>query len=318
MSDGWVIRQEYLGGASLGEDHFDEQFERLFEKYQTMRPACVVTSGQTAFAFMCKYRDLFADVPVLFCGMERPGPARLRECGECAGVPLAVDVRGNVDLLFNMRPDTRTVVGIMDGSAESKRLRHRLEKAMEPYMGRAQLIFPGFEPGDDGGLTLKSLTSVASSVPGTGAVLFLGFSEDRNGKGLDEAEAVAALAARSVGPVLVLTDDWLGTGVLGGLVARGHAQGREVALLVERAQAGEAVREMLPQPPAPQPVFDGTALARFGIASVPPDAVVVNVPARPEAAGHVASSDFLLWAAALAALLCLLFGVRRFYKRSRM
>lgn len=271
-----------------------------------------MADGQISFAFMRKYRDLFAGAPVFFCAMNRPERAMLEQCGECSGVPLEPDIYGTVDLIFSLRPNTRLVVGIMDGSARSFRLRSQLEAVMESHMNRSQLVFPGFEPGDETGLTMESLASVASSVPGTGAVIFLGFSEDANGNGLDEIEAVAALAQRSAGPVFVLNDGWFGTGVLGGSVAQARAHGHAVSLLVLQAQAGEPVREMLPPPVAPHVVFDGTVLARFGMTKWPTDATLVNQPGHPRAEEGIISTGLLWWAFGVTALIGLLLVVRRF------
>jgi hypothetical protein len=292
-----LIKQEYLGGESVNEDHFDAEFERLASVYAATAPVAVVTSGKAAFAFMRKYReDLFFGAPILFCSMPRPGPRELGQCGDCTGVPLELDVRAAVDLIFSLRPDTRMVVGIMDTTPASQILRQKTETAMKPYMDRAQLLFPGHEPGDDAGLDMDSLASVASSIPSTAAVLFLGFNEDRTGKPVDAEQVVRLFAERGAGPVVVLVDTWIGRGVLGGLVAPGESHGRAGALLGWRRLSGESLQETRPAPTRPQLVADATVLARFGIdadMNQLSKARLVNAFERPRESGSIISTSFL-------------------------
>ena len=320
LGGGVLVRQEYLGGENGNEDHYDAEYERLALVPASTTPIAVITSGKTAFAFMRKYRDdLFTGAPVLFCSMPRPEPGMLSQCGDCSGIPLEPDVRNTVDLIFDLRPDTRLVVGIMDSTPASQLLRKKMEAAMEPYMDRAQFIFPGHEPGDDTGLNMKTLATVASSVPISGAVLFLGFHEDKTGKPVNEEQAVRLLSERSAAPVFVLTDTWVGKGVLGGLVATGEAQGRALARLVSRIQAGEPPQEMLPQPTLPQLVADATVLARFGIDArqvlLLSGALIVNEPAHPDEQGDIRPSGILTAVLGLIFFVGLLYLLRRLTSR---
>jgi len=320
LSNGTEIKEEYLSGEVSDEEHFNAEHERLARVHANTAPVAVVASGEVAFAFMRKYReDLFSDAPVVFCSMPRPEPKLLRQCGDCTGVPLELDVRGTVDLIFTTRPDTRLVVGIMDTSPASLSLRKPMELAMEPYLERAQLLFPGHEPGDDAGLDMNTLDSVASSIPGSGAVLFLGFQENGSGKAMDEEKAVKLLSRQSAGPVFVLIDTWIGHGVLGGLVATGEAQGSSAARLIKRIQAGEPPKEMLPLAPPPQLVVDATVLARFGIQAeripLPQNTQIINEPEHPLEQGTVTPSGAVSATIGLVAFAGLLYMLRRFTSR---
>ena len=217
------VSELFLGPAWLGDDFFEDCYDRFSPAWGSRRPDAVIADGESAFAFVRKYREeLFGGAPVVWMGMARPDPALAAQCGACAGVPLEPDVRGTVDLVFRLRPETSLVVGIMDGSPESLRLKALAEAAMAPYLDRAQVVFPGYEPGDDQGLAMDGPAAVASSVPRSGAVLFLGFERDRTGAEADEAGLVRTVAERSEGPVYVLADRWPGSGVLGGLGGPGQ------------------------------------------------------------------------------------------------
>jgi len=285
LGDAERVAQVYLGTAMDGDEHFNAQLEKLVAEWGDAIPSAVVTDGPVAFAFMRKYREeIFVTSPVIYCGMPRPEPELLRQCGECNGIPLAFDPQGTVGFIFALRPKTATVVGIMDGSPESRALKLNVEAAMESYQGHAQVLFPGYEPGDSTGLDMEALASVASSVPRLGAVLFLGFAVDNKGNRVDEASALRMVVNKSVAPVFCLSDQWLAEGALGGVLASGYAQGQDVGRMVKGVLSGEAVREMLAEASGPKPTVDLTVLARFGIpvSQLSAGTVTVNAPARPD------------------------------------
>lgn len=302
------VTELFLGPASRGDDFFEDLYERFCPDWCGVSPLAVVADGESAFAFVRKFReDLFGVAPVVYLGMPRPEERLISQCGACSGVPLTLDVRATVDLLFRLRPETGTVVGIMDGSPASVRLKARVEAAMEAYQDRAQVVFPGHEPGDGGGLDMADLATVASSVPRSGAVLYLGFMQDKTGGEVDEAQGVRLLAERSAAPVYVLTDRWLGTGVLGGVLACAEDQGRGAARLVTRL-----ANDSLQPPPVSESarvVIDLTVLARFGVPAdlLPADALKVNPPPYPDGTFGIVPTGVGVLFAGLAVLVWLLF-----------
>ncbi len=286
----------------------------LEKQFHDTEPAVVVTDGSTAFSFIRKYREsLFPGVPVVYCAIPRPEPEYLGQCGECTGIPMPLSIRETVHFIFRLRPDTTTVVGIMDGSPETLKYRREAEAAMEPYLDHAEIVFPGNEYGDEGGLDAELVRTVANSVPRRGAVLFLGFDRDNTGKQVDPAAIVETLAARSAAPVFGLTDQWMDSGMLGGVMVRAQAQGAAAAQVVRRILAGESAAEMLPEAVQPVPVVDFTALTRFGIPStrLSDDTLAVNVPQHPEEPSGAISSGTVLGLAGAVALALLAVMVRR-------
>jgi hypothetical protein len=307
------VRSIFLGGQNQDDDYFEDRFEEIQRNWGDTAPAVVVADGETAFAFVRKYREeLFAASPVIYCGMPAPDPEYLRQCGECTGLPEVADLPATLALLFALRPQTRLVVGIMDGSSESLRLRRAAEQAMEPYLDRARMLFPGHEPGDNAGLTMEKLARVAASVPRAGVVLHLGFGVDAAGRSVDQGRAVSLLTGKSTGPVVAVTDRWMDQGVAVAQTVPGPDLGAGLAGLARRIMAGEPAGEMLPEPLRPRPVADLTVLARFGVpaTALPPDTLTLNTPSRPEETTGAAPAG-LAAAAATAVFLAGLYGVVR-------
>jgi len=310
----------YLGLDVHDDDHFETKYETLVAQWQGHSPMAVVTDGATAFAFMRKYReDLFVGTTVLYCGIPRPEPEYLSQCGDCAGIPIRYSAKNTVDLVFALQPATTIVVGITDGTPKSQVLRMEVENRMQHYSDRAQVVFPGHELGDDKGLDLQSLASVASSVPRSGAVLYLGFTKDTNGLSVDEDKVIHLLTTRSEGPVYTLSDQWIGRGVLGGVVVRASDIGRKIGRMTKRILAGEPAREMLGEAVKPLPVIDLTELTRRGISTslLPKNTLAVNIPQHPEESRSVDSNWLTIGIAILVCLIVLLL-IRRSRARKGM
>jgi len=285
LGSDFSVSEVFLGTATDDEDHYDDQFQKLFSSQPDDSVVAVVTDGSEAFSFMRKFReDLYVGTPVIYCGQARPNPEFLRQCGNCTGVPLHDGVAATVDLIFSLVPTTETVVGILDATPGSRELRSQVEQAMEPYFSHAQLIFPGYEPGDDDGLDMAQLARVAASVPPSAAVLFLDFSVDNSGEPVLPADAVREVTRLSDAPVYVLNDQWLGAGVLGGVFVTGQTQGLRVGHLVQRVLSGERAEEMLPESPELDVVLDQTVMARFGLGrdALPPGAKGINPVPSPD------------------------------------
>lgn len=315
-----------LGAQARGDEHFHSRFEALRPAWGRTAPTAVIADGEAAFAFVRKYRDdLFAYAPVIYCGMAAPDPEYLRQCGDCTGLPETPDAAAAVDLLFRLRPDTGLVVGIMDGSPESAALRQATElavaQAVSAGLSHAQVVFPGHEPGDDAGLTLRSLRGVASSIPATGAALFLGFASDAQGRAVNQdgdsiqIAAVRLLASRSNGPVFALSDRWMepGTGIAAAMTVPGRDLGAALGGLVLRIAAGEPAREMLPERLPARAVADLTVLARFGVPAgrLPADALTLNPAPVPDDPAGATPTGSLALAVGLAVLAWVWLRLRR-------
>ncbi|MBG0790573.1 MAG: hypothetical protein H0S80_08775 [Desulfovibrionaceae bacterium] len=310
-----AIQREYLGGLAHDAEAVYDFAQRLKERLHGPVRVVVATDA-TAAAFAAKYReDLFPEAAMVLAGADRIGADRLTLCGECAALGFETDLDGTLDLIFALRPGTRLVAGIADGTPAGRAARESLKRAMERRRNKATLIFPGHEPGDDNGLDLDGLADVLSNMPSHGVAVLLRFAEDNAGSPVDAGRLYHVLETRLGSPVFVLTDAMLGSGVAGGVLVTGRETGRRAVRLAQRILAGEPVREMLPEPVKAQTVLDGTALARFGMRPVD-GAIVVNRPAAPETTDGLAPGFAPLVLAILLAFVAALFLLRR-YRQNR-
>lgn len=316
LGDSVDVDESYLGLPSRGDEYFENKYEALLARFHNAPPAVVVTDGAAAFAFARKYRDdLFPEAGILYVNIPRPDPAYLSQCGDlCAGIPMQFDVQETVDLVFSLFPSTSVLIGIMDGSRESRILRQMVETAMEPYLDRAQVMFPGYELGGEEGLDSEKLRTVALSVPQGAAVLFIRYDQDDHGKPVSPDAMVQAVIERSVAPVFGLTDQWMGDGMVGGVMVSAAAQGREVGTMGRKMLAGILPADMLVEPLVGQVSLDVAVLERYGVAhaNIPADAVLWHEPIKPTVLDTIEPVGWLGYA-----LGCVLIAVAVFFWRSR-
>jgi len=303
--------QVYLGGPAMDEEAIDAIARGLKERPHPPVRVVIATDG-IAGAFAGKYREeLFPRAAVVLTGPDRVDPGRLALCGDCVALPLETDLDRTLDLVFALRPETRLVAGITDGSAPGLAARAALERAMKRHKEKAELIFPGHEPGDEAGLDLDGLGQTLAEMPVRSVAVLLRFREDNRGTPVSDRQLAGLFRARINSPVFVLTDAVLGSGVVGGVLVTGRETGRRAVRAAHRILAGEPAREMLPEPVPAAIVLDGSALARFGMAPVK-GAAVINAVGAPDGSDQIASGFAPAAVAGLLAFAALRFLIRRY------
>ncbi|SOB59006.1 conserved exported protein of unknown function [Pseudodesulfovibrio profundus] len=303
-----------VGNAQDGVEHFETVFQSISDKYGDQSLDGLIADGPVAYAFLRKYReDLAPLVPVVYCSMPAPDPQRLMSCASCSGVPMDLGVAETVDFIFALRPETSIVVGIIDGSDESQRLRRQAEAAIAPYMDRASLIFPGYEPGDDNGLDMDTLRDVAASVPMSGAILLLQYDPVATSSAPLQSGVSRMLADRSDAPVFAVRQQAIGSGALGGVVPVAEDQGRQAGLVMQRIMEGEDATTMLVEAVPPVPVVDQTVAARFAIpaALYLDKAQIVNPIPQPATGENLEPMTGWLSGGLLAVVLMVFLAIRR-------
>lgn len=311
--DGVRVEQVHLGGPAMDEDDADRAARHLAQRLDKPVRMVVATDG-TGAAFAAKYRDeLFPETAVVLAWPGRIDPLRLELCGDCAPLPLERDLDGTLELIFSLRPETGLVVGVADSSPDGQAAVEALKRAMQRSDNKAELLFPGHEPGDEQGLDLPALKQLLAGLPGRSVGVLLRFAEDNRGRPVAEGELARMIGERAAAPVFVLSEGLLGFGAAGGSLVTGRDAGRFAVRTANRILDGEPAREMLPEPVPARVVLDGQALARFGMVA-PDGAEVVNAPDAPSVPDGLAQGVAPLALTGLAAF-GLLFFLFRHYRQ---
>jgi len=310
LADKYDLRIEYLD-AVYHPELVDSPIvlDLLRAKLAGQRFRAVLTTDNVAFNFARRHRtDLLHGAPIVFTGLNGYQDSMLRGEKGITGVAEDTDMRGTVNLILQLRPQTRRIVfpGMMDDF--TYRASKPSVEAFFPSLPRPiEAVFPEYPHIDAAVDDLRKL-------PPDSAIIVMSTLRSRGGEGVTSQRVVEVLSALPV-PIFTNWDFTLGHGVVGGSVIGGVEQGRIAAEMAVRVLNGE--------PPESMPVhrgagkiqaFDHRQLVRFGIPAsrLPPEATILFMPERTlrisTEAAWIAGGSFT---ALLAMTFSLILSVRR-------
>lgn len=295
--DLWV---EYMDTKRFADDAYLAQLALLYRhKFQGRRFAAIITSDNAAFQFMLRHRqDLFADTPVVFCGINGFVPALIADQRNITGVAELPDFRSTILLIPRLLPGTREIIVISPDSISADEDRKTIEGFI-PSLGAAPRIT--FWQGMD---LEQTLGRAATLPPGT-VILSSDVITTRSGHVISNLEKIRRIAAAAPAPVFIVREEDMGSGAIGGRLVSGHAQGRQAASIVLDILRGAKADDISVLAEGTNPfMFDFNVMKRFGLfrSDLPDGSIIINQPAPPYERYRT-----FMWAAAIAVLVLLLF-----------
>lgn len=233
----------------------------------------VIVSGAGALRFVRRHGHRIApQAPVVFCGVSPLPPVDLPEEGTETGVFARMDHRATLGLMFDLHPDLRRMVVVVDRHAVGAEAVTAFEELLIPLMQRVTVDI-WYDP------VWEELPARLVALAQGDLVYLLTHHYDRYAP-----EALAAEAARMVErwspvPAYSSHEFFLGKGIVGGMITSGFHQGEQAGHMALRILSGESVRDIPITTQSPNHfMFDGRVLARFQLnpAQLPPDSIVLH------------------------------------------
>lgn len=295
---GAAYRAEYLDGV-------------LPHKLANHRFDLVLLSDNDAFDFVVAHRrDLFAGVPVVFCGVNGYTPAMLRGEHGITGVAEMPAFAETVDLALRLHPGTRRVIFV----GETRTATGQISDETLQQIARRHAPAIATEFWND--LPSEELQKRIAGLGRENLVFLASVLRDRKGEVISYEESARLLRERSPVPIYGSWDFFLGEGIVGGKLTSSDAQGVTAAKLARRILAGENP-DAIPVTTADGTrfMFDYRELRRFGIPldRLPAESEVLFRPPTFYRLGK-----WQLWAGALLiVLLALVVSLLLFYLVTR-
>ncbi len=271
-----VLRVEYMDAKILNSDAYYQRLKDLYAlKYARHPFDVIVSTDDDAFNFLVRYRDeVFANTPVVFCGVNDFDPSRVAGFPLCTGVNESADFRANLALMARLHPGGRRVVVINDSLTTARSLRAEFDAAAAGFKERFEFVHV-----DD--IPMEDLLDRLKRLPGDSLAFYLSFFRDGAGRAYAPEEALPAIAAAAPVPVYGAVDYMLGNGIVGGMLKSSRYQGETAARLALRILRGEPVGAIPVVTASPnQYMFDYRRLKPFGIrlSELPAGSLIVNEP----------------------------------------
>jgi PAS domain S-box-containing protein len=255
---------EYLDGRRFpGTARNDLLAATLAAKYAGYRHDIVVVSDNFAFDFAIQYRkQLFPDLPIVFCGYNNFRPDMLKGIRNITGVNEEVDFARTVDLAIRVQPGVRNLVFITStGDDSNRRMTAVAEATLFPELRKGYNVVALKDA------SMAEIGSRLGVLPRDSAVFLVGMTRDLiEGRRPTSVENGCMILAVSPVPVYAFWDFHLGTGILGGYIIAGLDQGRTAADMVLRILGGtpaDSIPVMMHTPA--RNMIDFNVMKKFGI-----------------------------------------------------
>ncbi len=292
---------------SSGDMPEDIMLERSIEKIKGDRPDLVVISDLPAIRlFKSQYGTLLRDTPVIFCGLPEFEGFSLKNYPNCTAVLQRVPLLENIELIMGLFPKTSVIALITDSSDEGVAVENYARDALMNF-NRTDLVFIN---GRDH--TTSEMFEIVSSLPKRSVVVYANWRSEKNELPLSFASIIGGVAKRAPGPVFSLID-MENPNVLGGVMAKGSADGKTAAEIAERILSGEKIGSMIPVIGGTVSKISWPLASKFKIpgSQIPGDFEVLGAPPGMWKAHK---SVIIAFAVVLAFLLLLLVSIVRRYR----
>ncbi len=269
------IQVEYLDAKRYGMKALAEQTARLLEvKLAVRNYDLVLVSDDHAFQFVLNHRNsLFANIPIVFCGVNRFRPAMIDGLAAITGVVESPAFAETIELAMRLHAGTREIVVINRTRHLTGEINKRLlDEVVSRFKGRVRFRFWSDLPWGELRRRLAELR------PGQ-LVLLVDVIEDEGLGILSFKESCLRVRQLCPVPIYGTWGFFLGQGIVGGKLLAGSDQGRLAAELALRILAGERADDLpVVGNHISKYMFDSKELQRFDISlnALPRQSEIIN------------------------------------------
>ena len=211
---------EYMDTKRFSPDRVFPQLQKLYaELYSSLQPDVILTSDDNAFNFMIAYgKELFPGVPVVFCGVNNFQDEIIAGRDNFTGVLEDYDLRSTISLALDLHPQAKHVVVITDSTPTGALNLKRFRDVIEKFSKRV-------DPIELSDMTSTELRAALKGLPSDSIIINLSFFRDRAGETYSTREGNQFIVQNTELPIYSCWDFYLGTGIIGGKLVSGVAQG---------------------------------------------------------------------------------------------
>jgi len=262
---------EYLESDRFpGENQSEALRDYLRQKYASRFIDVVVAVSDVPLDFLLKYRDsLFTKTPIVFIAIKRPATNETPGPG-LTGIVLGGGYKKTLDLALRLHTHTKHVF-IISGT-----LNH--DKTYEALC-RQEL------QGLDSGISINYFTDLSvdelifntKHLPERSLVLYIWQQSQNEGRLLESADILAAIAPSTTAPIYGVANWQVGRGVVGGYLRTFEADATRVGEIALRIANGARAQDIPIESAKKAPIFDWGQLQRWGLkeSALPPGSVVL-------------------------------------------
>lgn len=239
------------------ENHTLLMRDYLRRKYAGMKFDVIAVWPEAALEFMLRYRDeLFPGIPIVYISVKRPDPAQLPH--DVTGIWIGPKLKETLELALNLHPATEQVFVVMGTLKNIGLVEGEVRAQLKGYESRVPLNYLVDLP-------LDEILTKVKNLPEHSIIFYVRQTRGIGNKSISPFEAAALIAQSSNAPVYGIIDSWVGSGIVGGNVARIESVGAELAGMALRVANGTRPEDIPVEEAPTVPMFDWRQLRRFHI-----------------------------------------------------
>jgi len=257
---------EYLESDLFPPDDASEALRAYIRhKYSGRHIDVVIAVSDPALQFVLKQRaELFPDAAIVSSSINAPPDSTTRTAG--AGVTGVVGGDAydqTLDLALRLHPSTKRVFVVAE--APTLPLADMVREQLRAFSTRVELSYIEER-------SLDRLLAAIRAIPAGSLVLYVRQSQEDQGNVLFPSDVARLVSDASPVPVYGVSDSYIGSGVVGGVVASREDLGARLGQMSRQILAGTRAQDIPIEPVRLIPAFDWRELKRWGIDSsrVPP------------------------------------------------
>jgi signal transduction histidine kinase len=269
-------------------------------KYKGRRIDVVIAVADSVLQFALRHRDeLFPDAPIVYSGVSAVDETTSETGAGVTGITSAGGYGDSLRLALTTHPSTKRVFVVL--KTVDVRQADPVQMELRDAAGQVELTYSEQK-------SLPDLLAAVKALPAGTLVLYIRYSQDPPQRVVYPAEVAKLVGAASPVPVYGISDTYLGSGVVGGVMYSSARIGADLGELTLKILDGVRAHTIPIARTATAPTFDWRQLRRWGIAerSLPPGSVVmfreISVWERYRVAIGVAVGVIVLQSALIAAL----------------
>ena len=276
-----LVLIEFMDTKRIETQEYMDGLARLYTmKYADQHFDLIFATDDRAYQFILEYHEqIFPDTPVVFVGVDDFDPAQVAGLDWITGIVQLVDFQGQIEVIQQLLPDTRSVYLITD----STYLGYAYRLQMQELSDAAVLPVGIHIIGDmEDGIRWDALLEEIGALPDNSVIIYGSYTRDAAGTMINVDEATAAVVEAANVPVFVTNTINLHDGAIGGEILDGYTEGSIAGQMGESILQGIDVSEV----PIKQEInsilcFDYLALERWDIPTsrLPEGSTVINEPA---------------------------------------
>lgn len=268
---------EYLDSQRDHTPQYTDSLVQLFrQKYSNQEFDLILCCDNAALEFINNEgKNLFAQSPVVFCGVNKFSPSMLTSGRPTTGVEEKIEPAQTVELALKLHPNTKNVFIISGHSRKTSTttLKQTLE-ALKPFKKQLNIEYSQET-------SMQELLEKVESLSPDTIVFMLLFSKDKNGHKFSPRQGLQMIAKRCKVPIYGVWQFYLGYGLTGGKLTCAQLEATLSARMAKRVLLGEPANTIpVDQTPHNKYMFDWKYLKKFNVqtSQLPPDSVVINKP----------------------------------------